>query len=228
MSLKHAMAAGALLVCASGTVLGEPAGPPADFKIVSDYTLTSPDGATTVEQYAKAQDDGSRSWQFWAQRKDVSTKLAPDQDDYPAGFRFTPDSHWLVRMQKTGAGYADLYLYRLGPQGFAAATAKPLSDLAWTYFRKHPDSRKIPKPNLHISANLVQGADGNYRSIGENWPDSRYIVVSLWGDLDSNAHHPQLLVLRGWRCRYDLQTGKFDVPADFVAHNAEAIARQRQ
>ena len=59
----------------------------------------------------------------------------PEQPDYSAGFKFTNNSQWLVRMQETGAGYADLYLYRLGPQGFVAATTKPLSDLAWRYFK---------------------------------------------------------------------------------------------
>jgi hypothetical protein len=30
-------------------------------------------------------------------------------------------------------------------------------------------------------------------------------------------------VVNGWRCRYDLQTGKFDVPALFSADNAKAV-----
>jgi hypothetical protein len=30
-------------------------------------------------------------------------------------------------------------------------------------------------------------------------------------------------VVNGWRCRYDLQTGKFDVPALFSANNAKAV-----
>jgi hypothetical protein len=30
-------------------------------------------------------------------------------------------------------------------------------------------------------------------------------------------------VVHGWRCRYDLQTGKFDVPARFSAGNAKAV-----
>ncbi|MGY3032660.1 hypothetical protein ACVIIV_001830 [Bradyrhizobium sp. USDA 4354] len=39
------------------------------------------------------------------------TELKPEQT--PAGFRFTDDSQWLVRMQKTGSGEQDLYLYRV-------------------------------------------------------------------------------------------------------------------
>jgi hypothetical protein len=90
-------------------------------------------------------------------------------------------------MQKTGPGEADLYLYKLGPDGFVAATAKPLSDLAWAYFYNRPDSRKIMKPDFHIDAELLKGTDENYRWIGVDWPDSRYIVVTLSGDVSQQA-----------------------------------------
>jgi hypothetical protein len=30
-------------------------------------------------------------------------------------------------------------------------------------------------------------------------------------------------VVHGWRCRYDLQTGTFDVPAGFSGHNAKEV-----
>jgi hypothetical protein len=30
-------------------------------------------------------------------------------------------------------------------------------------------------------------------------------------------------VVNGWRCRYDLQTGTFDVPPTLSAHNAKAV-----
>ena len=35
-----------------------------------------------------------------------------DLAGYPAGFRFSRNSQWLVRMQKLGAGYHTLFLYR--------------------------------------------------------------------------------------------------------------------
>ena len=200
------------------------AGPPADYKIDPEQTFTSPDGTTNVEQYAKQQADGWETWQLWARHQDKLTLLKPDQSYYPAGFRFTNDSRWLVRMQKTGSGEADLHLYRLGPRGFVAATAKPLSDLAWAYFYSRPDTRKIIKPDFHISAHLVKGVDDNYRSMGKTWPDSRYLVISLSGDVEPNDRHSQFESVRDWQCRYDLQTGGFDVPPDFADHNAQAIA----
>jgi hypothetical protein len=141
-------AIGVLLACAVGATAAHAAGPPADYKLEAEHTSTSPDGATTIEQYAKVNADGDYTWQFWARHGDAFTLLEPEQPDYAAGFRFTNDSQWLVRMQKTGAGYSSLYLYRLRPQGFVAATRKPLSDLAWAYFNSLPPSRKIRRPNF--------------------------------------------------------------------------------
>ena len=216
---------GVLLPCIVATAAAQAAGPPADYKLDAEYTSTSPDGATTIEQYAKVDADGDYTWQFWARHGEAFTLLEPEQPDYAAGFRFTNDSRWLVRMQKTGAGYASLYLYHLGPQGFVAATRKPLSDLAWAYFKSRPDSRKIKRPNFHIEADLVKGVDDNYRWMGETWPDSRYLVISLSGEVSPTSRHGQLRSLRGWRCRYDLQKGAFDVPPSFADNNAKAIAR---
>jgi hypothetical protein len=158
MNRKYlASSIGLLLACAVGAMAAQAAGPAADYKIDPKRTSTSPDGATTIEQYARISADGDYAWQFWARHQDKLTLLKPEQPDYAAGFRFTSDSQWLVRMQKTGAGYASLYLYHLGPQGFVAATAKPLSDLAWAYFKRRPESRKIRKPDFHIEAGLVKG-----------------------------------------------------------------------
>ena len=150
-------AIGVFVACAVATVAAQAAGPPADYKLDAEYTATSPDGATTIEQYAKVDADGDYTWQFWARHGLAFTLLEPEQPDYAAGFRFTNDSQWLVRMQKTGAGYSSLYLYRLRPQGFVAATRKPLSDLAWAYFNSLPASRKIRRPDFHIAADLVKG-----------------------------------------------------------------------
>ena len=228
MNRKYlASSIGLLLACAVGAMAAQAAGPAADYKIDPKRTSTSPDGATTIEQYARISADGDYAWQFWARHQDKLTLLKPEQPDYAAGFRFTSDSQWLVRMQKTGAGYASLYLYHLGPQGFVAATAKPLSDLAWAYFKRRPESRKIRKPDFHIEAGLVKGTDDNYRSLGQDWPDSRYLVISLSGEVSPNSRHGQLRSVRGWRCRYDLQKGTFDVPPDFAADNAKAIAPER-
>ena len=95
---------------AIGTMAAQAAGPSADYKIHPEYTVTSPDSTTTIEQYAKISADGDYTWQFWARHPDKLTLLKPEQPDYAAGFRFTNNSQWLVRMQKTGAGYASLYL----------------------------------------------------------------------------------------------------------------------
>src|SRR5215467_2030219 len=150
MTLKTCLI-GLFLACAIGAAAAAPAGPAADYKMDPELTEKSPDGAITIEQYIKIQDNDAM-WQFWVRRQDTLTLLNKEQADYPAGFRFTNDANWLVRMQKTGSGEASLYLYRLGPQGFVAATAQPIGDLAWAYFYSRPEARKIKKPDFHISA----------------------------------------------------------------------------
>jgi hypothetical protein len=219
-----ALSIGLFVACAIGTAVGQPAGPPADYEISTDDTTKSPDGATAIEQYKKTAPDGDLTWQFWARRSDSLTMLKPEQPDYSAAFRFTNNSQWVVRMQKTGSGEQSLYLYKLGPHGFVTATPKPLDDLAWAYFNSLAVFRKIPKPDFHMTADLVKGVDDNYRTMGENWPDSRYIVISLSGSVLPTSHHGQIDALNDWRCRYDLQSGKFDVPPDFATNDVKAIA----
>jgi len=222
-TISLALSIGVLLACLS-PAKPEPAGPNAEFKINEEYNVKSPDGATTVEQYFKTDKDDNYIWQFWARRSDAMTLLGPEQRDYPSDFRFTPDSHWLVRMQKTGSGEGSLYLYKLGPQGFVAATKKPLSDLAWAYFYSRPESRKVMKPDFHINSGLLKGTDDNYQWTGQKWPDSRYLLIGLWGEVEPNGKHHQLQTVRDWHCRYDLEAGKFDVPAIFAKDNARALA----
>lgn len=104
----------------------------------------------------------------------------------------------------------------------------PLGDLAWAYFKGLPDSRTVEMPDFHIAANLLRGTDENYRWLGVTWPDSRYLVVILSGDVSPTDRHGQILSVRGWRCRYDLQKGTFDLPPEFAGHNAKSIAREAQ
>ena len=47
-------------------------------------------------------------------------------------------------------------------------------------------------------------------------------MISLSGEYDK---HPKNVAMKGlgdWHCRYDLETGKFDVPEMFAKENAEA------
>src|SRR5205807_1111810 len=131
---------------------------------------------------------------------------------------------WIVRVQKTGSGEQTLHLYHLGPQGFVAANKKPLGDLAWDYLKSHPDWRKIRKaPEYHETAGLAEGLEQNYRPLVD-WPANRYLLITLWGDASVKGRKPmQTSVVNGWHCRYDLQTGKFDVPPRFSADNAKAV-----
>jgi hypothetical protein len=195
----------------------------ADYKLNPELTEKSPDGAIIIEQYMKTTDDDDAMWQFWIRREGTMTLLNAEPADYPAGFRFTNDLRWLVQMQKTGAGYSTIYLYEWGPKGFAPTTKKPVGDLAWDYLKRRPEFRKIEKPTFHISTHLLKGTEENYRLLGVNWPEDRYVVLALSGDVDANSKHHQLSSVHDWRCRYDLQKGTFDVPAEFAKNNAEAL-----
>ena len=217
------------LACSVPAMAAPPAGPSADyvFHDDEDHTIKSPDGATTVEQYARIDKDGNYHWQFWAHRSDTMTLLGPEQEDYAADFRFTRDGRWLVRLQKTGSGAGTMFLYKLGPSGFEAATKKPFGDLIWAYFYSRPESRKVTKPNFHINTRLLDPADdGKDWSGDESWPDNDYLVLTLEGEVMPTRKHGQLFTVRDWHCRYDLETGKFDVPESLAKDNAAALAPQ--
>ena len=220
---------GLLVVCGVGlwglgAAAPEPAAPSAGYKIDREFTRTSTDGAITIEQYVNKDTDDWK-WQFWVRRQNTFTLLDPEPAGYPAWFLFTDDLKWIVRAQKTGSGEQSLYLYRVTPQGTAPSSKKPLGDLAWAYFKSRPEWRKIAKPpEYHESVGLLKGLEDNYRWLGVDWPPNRYLLITLSGDADIKGRKPmQTGVVHGWRCRYDLETGKFDTLAAFSDHNAKAV-----
>lgn len=223
-SLIGLLAVAGIGIASMGAGAAQPVAPAAGYKIEEEFTRKSPDGTVTIEQYLNQETDDYK-WQFWVRRQDTLTLLDPETAEYPAGFVFTNDLKWIVRGQKTGSGEATLYLYRLTPQGYVRASKEPLGDLAWAYMKTRPDWRKIVKaPEYHESAYLLKGLEENYRSLGVDWPANRYLLIGLSGDADVKGRKPtQTGVVNGWRCRYDLQTGKFDVPTIFSRHNAKAV-----
>jgi hypothetical protein len=219
-----------------GIVTAAPAladSPRAGLKLSAEDAIISPDRAVRVEQYSTNLKDGGYLYQFWTfdGKHRHGFLLNPDEDDdlagYAAGFRFSPDSQWLVRMQKLGAGYGTLFLYRKKGYQFLPATKKPLGDLAWDYFFDSPVSKALHRDPKdwdsldHAQAILLKGMDDNYAWLGEHWPDSRYVVISL--SFDAQGEEKTLPWIEGWRCVYDLKNRKFSVPADFAEHNAKAV-----
>ena len=220
---------GLLVACVIGAcsqaAAAPPAAPPDAYKIEAEYTQKSPDGAISIEQYVNK---GDWTWQFWMRRGDAFTLLDTDPG-YAADFTFTKDQNWIIRDQKIGSGTSTLHLYHLTPQGYVRASNKPLGELAWDYMKSRPDWRKLVKaPEYHDSAYLADGFEENYRGLGVDWPAHRYLVITLSADADIKGRKPmQTGVVNGWRCRYDLQTGKFDVPAAFARDNAKALVPER-
>ena len=212
-------------------------GPRAGFKLVTDAPVfESPDHKLRLEQYAKEQKDQGLLFQFWIFDADhrhaflLNRGEGEDMAGYQAGFRFSPDSQWLVRMQRMGAGYQSLFLYRRNGYQFSPATRKPLSDMAWEYFFTTPNSKgmhwndpKDPYSLDHAFAALAKGMEENYAWMGEHWPDSRYAVISLSFDMQGEDDKKAPWI-EDWHCVYDLTTGAFSVPPDFAEHNARAIA----
>jgi hypothetical protein len=217
-----------LVVCSIGVCSAaaavQPAAPPAGYTIEEKYTQKSPDGSVTIEQYVN-KDTDEWKWQFWARWQNTFTLLDAEPALYPADFIFTNDLKWIVRVHKIGSGTSTLHLYLLTPQGFTRASSKPLGDLAWDYMKTRPDWRKLVKaPEYHDSAYLLKGLEENYRGFGVDWPANRYLVISLSADADVKGRKPmQTGVVNGWHCRYDLQTGRFDVPTLFSADNAKVV-----
>ena len=220
--LMGLLVVGGIAVGSIGTA-AQPAAPAAGSTLKEEYTRKSPDGSVAIEQYLNKETDDWK-FTFWVRRQGTFAQLDPEPADYPAGFVFTSDLKWIVRGQKTGSGESTLYLYRLTPQGYVRANKEPLGDLAWAYMKTRPDWRKIVKaPEYHENAYLLKGLEENYRELGD-WPANRYVLIGLSGQADVKGRKPsQTSVVNGWHCRYDLQTGKFDVPAVFSANNAKAL-----
>jgi hypothetical protein len=226
----------ALLLALATVAPASADGPGAGFKLDRQAKVfKSPDRTLRLEQYAKEQEDGGLVFQFWTFDRNHrhAFLLNPgeegdDQTGYAAGFRFSPDSQWLVRMQKLGSGSQTLFLYRRNGYQFLLATKKPLGDLAWDYFFTTPTSKGMhrdpenPYGLDHAFVALVKGMEENYAWMGQHWPESRYVVISLSFDMQGEDDKTAPWI-EDWHCVYDLKTGAFSVPPDFAENNAKAI-----
>jgi hypothetical protein len=234
---EHGLRGGWILLwlCIATMAPARADGPGAGFKLDPKATVfTSPDRKVRLEQYAKKTEDDDLIFQFWTFDRDRrhAFLLNPDEGDdptgYAAGFRFSADSQWLVRMQKLGSGSQTLFLYRRNGYEFPSATAKPLGDLAWDYFFTTPLSKGMhrdpenPYGLDHAFVALIKGMEENYAWMGKHWPDSRYIVVSLSFDMQGEDDKTAPWI-EDWHCVYDLKTGAFSVPPDFAENNAKAV-----
>ena len=131
-------------------------------------------------------------------------------------------------MQKDPArAPSTLHLYHLTPQGYLRASRSRSATIG-VGLSEEPgptgEEKLVKAPEYHTSAYLLEGLEDNYRGHGVDWPANRYLLIALSGDADVRGRKPmQTGVVNAWRCRYDLQTGKFDVPALFSGNNAKAV-----
>jgi hypothetical protein len=222
-----------LWLCVATAATANAASPRAGFKLNAEDTFTSSDRTWRVEQYYKRLKDQGVLYRFWTFDRDrrhpslLNPGEGDDQAGYAAGFRFSSDNQWLVRMQKLGAGYQTLFLYRRNGYQFSPATPKPLGDLAWDYFFSTPASkgmRRDPKDPYslgHAFVGLIKGMEENYAGMGQHWPDSRFIVISL--SFDTQGDEEKTPWIEDWHCVYDTKTGSFSVPPDFAENNVKAV-----
>jgi hypothetical protein len=188
--------------------------------VAPSVVSTSPDEWSKVVQSGKQTPDGDLVFSYKIMHvasghmTPLNVNDPPDSASYPAGFRFSADSQWLVRMQKLAAGESTLFLYHRMDSTFVPTSDKPLGDLAWDFFFSQPDAKGIDKNNLSQETILVKGMEDNYKStLKETWPDSQYMVISLAsGESDTVPIGP-------WRCVYDMKAGKFSIPPDMAAFN---------
>src|ERR1700694_5857136 len=66
---------------------------------------------------------------------------------------------------------------------------------------------KDPYALDHATVGLVKGMEENYAWMGQHWPDSRYIVITL--SFDTQGEEKPSPWIEGWPFVYDLKTGAF-------------------
>ena len=115
---------------------------------------------------------GVTLYQFWTfdRKHRHGFLLNPGEGDdfagYAAGFRFSPDGQWLVRMQKLGAGYGTLFLYRRHGYHFQAAAPGDWLGL-FLHDADFEGDAMGPDPDCsHAFVALVKGMEENYAWMG--------------------------------------------------------------
>ena len=83
--------------------------------------------------------------------------------------------------------------------------------------------RTMPVGDFNGFLQLVRKNPGryNYASLGQHWPDSRYLVISL--SFDAQGEDRPLPWVEDWRCVFDTKTDRFSIPADFAENNAKTV-----
>src|SRR5258705_146900 len=103
----------------------------------------------------------------------------------------------------------------IGVSGIRTAAAQPAGP---------PAGYKIEEKYTKTSPDGAITIEQYVNKDTDDWPANRYLLITLWGEADIKGRKPiQTSVVHDWRCRYDLQTGKFDVPALFSDDNAKAV-----
>ena len=155
----------------------------------TDDTFTSPDGQVIIEQYSKDKGEYDHVYEFWAfdAKHEHGVLLNPGEDldvaGYPAGFRFSPNSQWVVRMQKIGSGTQTMFLYRRnGPifRGDAEAAGRHGLGLFLQPANLPQDPSQIRRTAIRSTTPRSIWSRESTTTMprrARKWPDSRYLVL---------------------------------------------------
>ena len=202
-----------------------------------DDTFTSPDGQIVIEQYWK---DKSEYDRVYAQFIGPSTPsiehgvlLNPgeglDVAGYPAGFRFSSNSRWVVRMQKIGSGTHTLFLYRRNGTDFVGRRAKTAGRDGLGLLLQPADIAEDPskirgppfdqsRPDQSAARRPRQLRLGGQEMARQPLPRAESVVRR------AGRGQEALPWVEDWQVVFDTKTGQvLDPTTDLAKNNAETI-----
>ena len=85
------------------------------------------------------QEDGGPGWSWtgkviFSDSRYPNFTLEPSALCWPALYYISPDEHWILRIQKTGSGDNDVFLYQVSDGGITQATEPSFGEMIWNYY----------------------------------------------------------------------------------------------
>jgi hypothetical protein len=189
--------------------------PSKEYKLFPKDSLIAPDKSFRIEQYAN--DDWD--WQIWvfpsSGRDGYLLTRSGDYSGYASYFELSPDSNWLLRIQKVCSGTFTAYLYHRDSIGsFAPHADVLLGDQAWKFLSTQPYIQPEQIPTFHKAIEFLE------------WRENRYLVLALSGihflNLKVNGDLDRWITDE-WRCAYDLEKMQFVLLPDLIQRNKGKI-----
>jgi hypothetical protein len=189
--------------------------PSREYRLFPEKTVTAPDKSFRIKQYANK----DWNWQIWifpsSGTGEYPLTKAGDFSGYAGYFEISPDSNWVLRIQKIYSGTITAYLYHRDSKGsFAPHGNAILENQAWDFLTTQPDIQPEQIPAFHKEIDFVE------------WRDNQYLILAL-----SGIHFLKLndkgdltrWIINDWRCAYDLNKKRFIMLPDLIQRNKGKI-----